>query len=311
MGANKRLHAAKIDKNDEFYTQLEDIEHELKHYKAHFSDKVIYCNCDDPEWSNFYKYFSINFKHLNLKKLISTHFSKDKSLDPAYKQECSLDNNGNIVATKTLLLENGDFRSAECIALLHEADVVVTNPPFSLFIAYITQLVEHDKKFIIVGNKNAITYKEVFRHIQDNKLWLGNGFNAGNAYFKIPPENARNYAAGVYDESTGLVKFRNVGWFTNLTNPKRQELLTLWKPYDPLIHKRYDNYDAINIDRVIDIPDNYDGYMGVPITFLDRYNPNQFDIIRFRKGNDEKDLQVNGKCPYFRIIIKAKAKATV
>lgn len=199
---------------------------------------------------------------------------------------------------------DGDFRSLECIELLKQADIVVTNPPFSLFREYVAQLQEYDKKFIIIGNMNAITYKEIFKLIKDNKLWLGYGFNGGNAYFKTP--HLKEFASGVYNEETGLVKFRNVIWFTNIDHEKRHEDLILYKKYNSDEYTKYDNYDAINVDKTKDIPVDYTGAMGVPISFLDKYNPDQFEIIKFRKGNDEKDLCINGRCPYFRIIIRNK-----
>ena len=200
MAKNTNLHQAKDAKNDEFYTQLSDIEKELKHYKHHFQDKVVFCNCDDPEHSNFWQYFSLNFDELKLKKLIATHFDKEK---PSYKLEMWRDTAGVHTSIKTLK-ENGDFRSAESIALLKESDIVVTNPPFSLFKEYVAQLIEYKKHFIIIGSMNAITYKEIFPLIKENKMWLGNGFSGGNAYFSIPPEKAKDYAKGVYDEKNRI-----------------------------------------------------------------------------------------------------------
>lgn len=326
MAGNKSLHRASKEKNDEFYTQLADIENELKHYKEHFRGKVVFCNCDDPYESNFFKYFAMNFNHLGLKKLIATCYDSSPivgtqlSLFPErnpYKIEITevTDENGDgaidLSDVEYLLknksntrakLKSGDFRSEECVELLKESDIVVTNPPFSLFREYVAQLVEYDKKFIIIGSKNAITYKEIFRLIRDNKVWLGYGFLNGNAYFRTPT-TSREYANGVYDENTGLVKFRNCGWFTNIDIEKRHEWLLLYKNYNPEEYLKYDNYDAINVDKTADIPYDYDGAMGVPITFLDKYNPEQFEIVKFRKGNDDKDLCINGKCPYFRIII--------
>ncbi len=330
MADNKSLHKANKAKNDEFYTQLSDIERELSHYKDFFEGKVVFCNCDDPYESNFFKYFAMNFNFLKLKKLIATCYDsspivgeqlclfpdkrpykveitevKDENEDGAIDLsdvEYLLKNKRNHLSR----LKSGDFRSEECTELLKTADVVVTNPPFSLFREYVAQLVEYDKKFIIIGNQNAITYKEIFPLLKDNKMWLGYGFNAGNAYFRVINSNSENYAEGVYDASTGLVKFRNCVWFTNIDIHKRHEDLILYKSYSPEEYPKYDNYDAINVNKTADIPYDYEGYMGVPITFLDRYNPDQFEIVRFRKGNDDKDLSVNGKCPYFRIIIKRK-----
>lgn len=305
---------AKKNKADEFYTQLPDIEAEMRHYKEQFRGKVIFCNCDDPYESNFFKYFAMNFNFLGLKKLIATCYAESlvageqlslfdvQSLDvnsadakSPYKIEITevQDENAdgavdladveyllkNRRNTLTLLHGDGDFRSAECIELLKEADIVATNPPFSLFREYVAQLVEYDKKFIIIGSKNAITYKEVFKLIQENKIWLGNGFPNGNAFFKIPEEYSRDWANGVYNPETGLVKFRNVGWFTNLDFEKRHENLTLYKQYTPEEYPHYVNYDAIEVSKTAEIPYDYDGEMGVPITFLDKYNPEQFEII--------------------------------
>lgn len=304
MAGNSTLHKANKTKNDEFYTQISDIENELKHYREHFKGAVVLCNCDDPEWSNFWKFFHLNFEFLGLKKLITTHYDPNV---PTYKMEYEGGNDNDItVGTITPLKQNGDFRSLESIELLQEATIVVTNPPFSLFREFIGQLMEYDKKFIVIGNMNAITYKEIFPLIQDNKLWLGNGFKAGNAYFRIPEDAISSYAKGVYDETTGLVKFRNCNWFTNLDIAKRHEPIDLVETYSPEKYPKYDNYDGINVDKTLDIPCDYDGVMGVPISFLDKYCPEQFEIIKFRKGDDDKDLSVNGKCPYFRILIRRK-----
>ena len=286
---NKNLHKAKTGKNDEFYTQLSDIEKELRHYKEHFKDKVVFCNCDDPRVSNFFHYFSYNFESLGLKKLIATCY-KNQNMDlfsqntseKAIYLEYTGDKNGDKIPNPEEIGINhlngdGDFRSAECIALLKQADIVVTNPPFSLFREYVAQLIEYDKKFLIVGSLNAITYKEIFKLIQDNKLWMGYGFSNGNAYFKTP--HIKEFAAGVFDEETGLVKFRNVSWFTNLDIAKRHEGLVFYKKYTCEEYPTYDNYDAINVNKVSDIPVDFKGVMGVPITFLDKYNPEQFEIL--------------------------------
>lgn len=300
--ANSALTAAKAAKKDEFYTQLSDIERELAHYKEHFKGKTVLCNCDDPRVSNFFKYFTLNFEYLGLKRVIATCY-KSQSIDLFSNHDCEQavyqiydgDRDGNNmpdeneIAVKPLK-GDGDFRSEECIELLKQADIVVTNPPFSLFREYVAQLIKYEKKFIIIGPVNAITYKEIFPLIKENKLWLGYGFSAGNAYFKIPDDARNNYANGVFNEQTGLVKFRNCTWFTNLDIQKRHENLILYKKYTPEEYPKYDNYDAINVDKVADIPCDYDGVMGVPITFLDKYNPDQFEIVEFRKGNDGKDL---------------------
>lgn len=329
---NNNLHKAKKGKNDEFYTQLSDIENELKHYTQHFKGKVVYCNCDDPRISNFFHYFSYNFEKLGLKKLIATCyknqnrdlFSQNDSEQAIYL-EYNGDKNGDSIPNPEEigihpLKGDGDFRSKESIELLKQADIVVTNPPFSLFREYVAQLIEYDKKFLIIGSMNAITYKEIFPLIAQNKMWLGYGFKAGNAYFKTN-QSEKDFAKGVYDSETGLVKFRNVHWFTNLDHNKRHEELILYKTYkgNEEDYPKYDNYDAINVDKVADIPMDYDGVMGVPITFLDKYNPEQFEIVAFRKGDDGKDLVYSLSRdtnrteqnrterrvqPYFRILIR-------
>jgi len=288
---NVNLHKAKKEKNDEFYTQLSDIENEVKYYKDHFKNKVVFLNCDDPEDSMFWNYFALNFEFLGLKKLISTHFETKK---PSYKLELVSDINkdGKINKLDTIitpLMQNGDFRSPECIEILKECDMVVTNPPFSMFREYIQILIEHEKKFLVIGNMNAVTYKEIFKLIQENKIWLG--INSPKKF--IQPDKT-------------IKKFGNILWFTNLEHKKRNEELILFKTYygNETGYTKYDNYQAIEVSQVRDIPFDYKGVMGVPITFLDKYNPNQFEIIKFRKGDDDKDLSISGKCPYFRILIK-------
>ena len=335
--ANKNLNQAKEAKKDEFYTQLVDIENELRHYREHFRDKVVLCNCDDPYESNFFKYFALNFNALGLRKLIATCYDGspvqgnelmldfgDFTGEPkkiAYKVEITevTDVNGDGVvnlADVQYLLKNdknvlsilkgsGDFRSSECIELLKQADIVCTNPPFSLFREYVAQLIKYDKKFLIIGNQNAITYKEIFTLIMKNLLWLG--YKSGDMAFRVP-DSYEPRETRYWQDETGQ-KWRSMGnicWFTNLDHKKRHEELVLWKVYSIEAYPNYDNYDAINVNKVDEIPCNYDGIMGVPITFLDKYNPEQFKIIRFRKGNDEKDLSINGKCPYFRILIRRK-----
>lgn len=320
-GSNKNLHSAKSQKKDEFYTQLSDIERELKHYKKHFVNKTVLCNCDDPRISNFFHYFSYNFESLGLKKLITTCyknqdsnlFSRNDSEKAIYLEYLGDKNGDKIPNPEEIgireLKGDGDFRSPECIELLKEADIVVTNPPFSLFREYVSQLIEYDKKFVIIGSLNAITYKEIFKLIKENKLWMGYGFNKGNAYFKTPYTN--EFASGVYDEKTGLVKFRNVTWFTNLDIQKRHEELILYKKYSPDEYPKYDNYDAINVDKLKDVPVDYNGVMGVPITFLDKYNPEQFEIVGIDRyvednPNQGRRFSINGKEIYARIIIKNK-----
>ncbi|MBO7488757.1 MAG: adenine-specific methyltransferase EcoRI family protein [Bacteroidales bacterium] len=312
--ANKNLNAAKSAKKDEFYTQLVDIENELKHYREHFRGKTVLCNCDDPRVSNFFHYFSYNFEQLGLKKLITTCYkNQERDLFSQHDSERAIwleytgDHNGNRIPDPeeigiNYLQGDGDFRSPECIELLKQADIVVTNPPFSLFREYVAQLIKYKKKFVIVGHQNAITYKEIFPLIKDNKVWLGYGFKGGAGHFISAYEDT----ATAGDHREGMIRVSGVNWFTNLEIPKRQEDLILYKQYSPDEYPKYDNYDAINVDKTTDIPVDYDGVIGVPITFLDKYNPSQFEIVKFRKGDDDKDLSINGKCPYFRILIRRR-----
>lgn len=285
---NKNLQDAKTNKKDEFYTQLSDIERELKYYKKHFKDKVVYCNCDDPRVSNFFYYFSYNFEKLGLKKLVATCY-KNQNMDlfsqndaeQAIYLEYTGDKNGNNIPDPTeigikKLKGDGDFRSKECIELLKQADIVVTNPPFSLFREYVSQLIEYDKKFVIVGHQNAIKYKEIFPLIRDNKLWLGYGFKGGAGHFIN--EHYEDYATAT-DRKEGMIRVSGVHWFTNLEINKRHEDLILYKKYTPEEYPKFENFDAINVDVTKDIPMDYDGLMGVPITFMDKYNPDQFEII--------------------------------
>ncbi len=307
--SNKNLHNASKNKKDEFYTQLTDIERELGHYKEHFKDKVIFLNCDDSEKSNFWKYFCLNFEHLRLKKLIATHFEKDK---PSYKLEIVRDMNKDgkvdcLDTIKTSLKQNGDFRSQESIEILKEADIVVTNPPFSLFREYVAQLMEYGKKFLIIGNINAITYKEIFKLIKKNKAWLGVNLGRGISGF-IVPKHYKLYGTEtkIDEEGNRIISPNNCLWLTNLDNSKRHKDINLTKIYigNENLYPKYDNYEGINVNRTKDIPLDYKEAIGVPITFLHKFNPSQFEIIKFRKGSDEKDLSINGKCPYFRILIK-------
>lgn len=277
---NDNLKKAKKEKNDEFYTQLSDIEKELGHYKEDFKDKVVFCNCDDPEESNFWNYFALNFEFLGLKKLVSTHYEDEK---PSYKLEIIKDINGDgkinkLDTVKTPLKQNGDFRSPECISILEESDIVVTNPPFSLFRDYVAQLIEYDKKFIIIGNQNSITYKEIFKLIKENKIWLGYGFNRGVAHFIN--KHYVDYASDL-DHKEGMIRVSGIVWFSNVETKKRHEDIILYKTYNghEEEYPKYENYDAINVDKVKEIPLDYDGEIGVPITFIDKYNPDQFEII--------------------------------
>jgi hypothetical protein len=300
---NKKLHQAKTSKKDEFYTQLSDIEKELKHYKSHFKDKVVYCNCDDPRISNFFQYFALNFEKLGLKKLITTCY-KNQDIDlfsqntseKAIYLEYTGDKNGNFIPDieeigVNYLKGDGDFRSSESIELLKQADIVVTNPPFSLFREYVSQLVEYDKKFIIVGHQNAITYKDIFKLIKENKMWMGYGFTGGAAHFIN--KHYEDYASAG-DHKEGMIRVSGVVWFTNLDINKRHEDLILYKNYSPEEYPKYDNYDAINVDKTKEIPVDYDGNIGVPITFLDKYNPEQFEIIGQGQGNLYRELTDKG-----------------
>jgi hypothetical protein len=297
---NRNLHQAKNAKKDEFYTQLTDIENELKHYKAHFKNKVVYCNCDDPRMSNFFHYFSYNFEDLGLKKLITTCyqnqnrdlFSKHTSEQAIYLEYYGDKNNNKTPDVEEIgvqyLKGDGDFRSAESIALLQQADIVVTNPPFSLFREYVAQLIQYDKKFIILGNLNAITYKEIFPLIKKNKLWFGPSIHSGDREFGVP-DNYPLKAAGYRIDENGrkFIRVKGVRWFTNLDHNKRHEDLILYKTYSEEDYPKYDNYDAINVDKTKEIPMDYKGAMGVPITFLDKYNPEQFEILGITSGRNE------------------------
>lgn len=287
---NGQLGKAKRDKKDEFYTQLCDIERELVHYKEHFRGKTVLCNCDDPRVSNFFHYFSYNFEFLGLKKLISVCYkNQDRDLfstnvaERAIWLEYEGDKNGNRIPDPEeigirYLDGDGDFRSEECIELLKQADIVVTNPPFSLFREYIAQLVSYGKKFLIVGSQNAVVYKEVFHLLMDNSVWLG--YNCGDMSFRVPDNyEARETRFWIDEKGAKWRSLGNICWFTNLDIKKRHEEMILYRPYDPEAYPKYVNFDAINVDKTADIPCDYDGVMGVPITFMDKYNPNQFEIL--------------------------------
>jgi len=307
MAGNKNLHAAHTNKKDEFYTQLSDIENELRHYKDFFKGKIVLCNCDDPYESNFVKYFALNFNFLGLKKLIATSYARspmiytqltlfgeeeivsaDGGKQPYVIEIYAVtDENGDGAVDLTdfelilkknkprLLKDDGDFRSEECIEFLKQADVVVTNPPFSLFREYVAQLIEYDKKFLIIGNQNAITYKEIFPLIKDNKLWLGYGFGGNVGFFESPYQDV----AVSSQHKEGKIRVSGVMWFTNIDIEKRHEKMLLFKHYSPESYPAYDNYNAIEVSKTADIPCDYDGVMGVPITFLDKFNPEQFEIV--------------------------------
>lgn len=294
MAKNKNLNTAKTVKNDEFYTRLTDVEKELYHYREHFKDKIVLCNCDDPTFSAFWQYFHLQFGELGLKKLIATHYSKTEKV---YKMEYTGGNDGDRnVGVKTPLEGNGDFRNKECLDILDEADIVVTNPPFSLFREYVDVLMEHKKKFLIIGSQNAIAYKEFFPLLKDNKVWIG--YN-GVKEFTQPDGSIK--------------KFGNICWYTNLDIKKRHEKVILWKEYTAKDYPKYDNYDAIEVSKVIEIPKDYDGVMGVPITFMTQYNPEQFEIISLSashgkepKGIENESGCINGKWVYSRILIRKK-----
>ena len=293
---NKNMHKAKRNKKDEFYTQMTDIQRELFQYRHHFKGKKIFLNCDDPEYSHFWLYFTLNFDFFGLKKLTATHYEVDK---PSYKLEMVKYQE----TTRTTLEGNGDFRSPEAVAILEDSDIVITNPPFSLFREHIGQLMEYKKKFVVIGNQNAITYKEVFRHIKDKKMWLGTKSNIVME-FRVPES---------YESINGVVKVPAINWFTNLDHKRRNEELILYKKYygNEKDYPRYDNYDAINVDKVADIPCDYEGVMGVPITFLGKHNPKQFEVLGL---DDHRVLypklagcnSISGKKIYRRLIIKNK-----
>jgi len=301
---NRDLNSARDAKKDEFYTQLSDIEKELRHYKQHFSGKVVYCNCDDPRVSNFFTYFSYNFEKLGLKKLITTCYkSKERDLFSENKSEQAVyleyegDKSGNRVPDLDEievrpLQGDGDFRSEESIALLQQADIVVTNPPFSLFREYIKQLYDYEKKFLIIGNLNAATYKEVFKLIKSDQLWFGPSIRSGDREFGVPDEYPLNAAGTRVDEmGKKYIRVKGVRWFTNLDFAERHEELILYRKYTPEDYPKYDNYDAIEVSKTAEIPADYTGAMGVPITFLDKYNPNQFEILGITDRDNNSGLK--------------------
>ncbi len=350
VSLNQNLHKASQAKKDEFYTQLIDIEKELRHYKDQFRGKVVYCNCDDPFESNFFKYFAANFKAFGLKKLIATSYIKSpivgkqlplfaiEGLKPEHKEPYVVEINDvpDLNADGAISLEDvelllrrdknvarhlpddvtysaGDFRSAECIELLQQADIIVTNPPFSLFREFVAQLMEYDKKFLILGNQNAIIYKEVFKFIKENKLWLGYD-NGGTKWFQVPMDYDIPTESRIKIENG--IKYFSMGsvvWFTNLDTIKRHEEMTLYKKYTPEEYPTYDNYDAIEVSKVYEIPMDFAGVMGVPITFLDKYNPEQFEIIGSNRGVDQdpngvygRGSHLNGKETFKRIFVRNK-----
>jgi len=323
---NNNLKKAKAGKNDEFYTELTDIEKELRHYRDHFKDKVVFCNCDDPRISNFFLYFSYNFETLGLKKLITTCYKNqnqerfsDHQSEKAIWLEYNGDKNGNKVPDPEeigihYLKGDGDFRSAESIALLKEADIVVTNPPFSLFREYVAQLVEYDKKFLIIGNQNNLTYKEIFKLVKEDKIWTGVD-NGGTKWFKVPDHyDIQTETRIKTKDGQKYFSFGSVYWFTNLDNRKRHDDIILYKTYlgNESEYPVYDNYNAINVNKVADIPLDYTGAMGVPITFINKYNPEQFEILGIDRVLVEEAtgkvsrFRINEKEIYARVLIKNK-----
>ncbi len=321
MARNTGLNQANKQKKDEFYTQLSDIENELRHYKSHFKGKTVLCNCDDPRVSNFFFYFAMNFEALGLRRLITTCYkNQDADLFSQNDSEQAIwleywgDKNGNRVPDPEEigikpLKGDGDFRSQECVELLKQADIVVTNPPFSLFREYLAQLIEYDKKFLIIGNMNAVTYKEVFPLLQANKVWFGASIHSGDREFGVPQNYPLNAAGWRVDEQGNkFIRVKGVRWFTNLDYPHRHEPLILYKSYSKDKYPEYDNYPAINVEKTADIPMDYDGIMGVPISFLDKYCPEQFEIVgnEYTLGIESGRGYVNGERKYSRIFIRRK-----
>lgn len=289
---NRDFREARRAKKDEFYTSLPDIELELQHYTAQFDRKVVYCNCDDPRSSNFFRYFATNFERLGLKKLIATCYRSedsaqfgpgdtDKGVYLEYTGGCK----GNRMPDPEkigveALAGDGDFRSVESINLLKQADIVVTNPPFSLFRQYVSQLIEHQKQFLIIGNMNALTYKEIFPLFQADRMWYGPSIRSGDREFRVPDDYPLTAAGARVDaEGKKYVRVKGVRWFTNLDYTGRHKELDLHRTYTAKAYPQYVNYDAIDVSKTMHIPVDYDGHMGVPITFLDKYNPDQFDIV--------------------------------
>lgn len=311
QGSIKYLNKAKSAKNDEFYTILSDIERELKHYKSHFKNKVVFCNCDDPRVSNFFHYFSYNFEKLGLKKLITTCY-KNQNMDLFSKHDTERaiyleyegDKNDNKVPDPEeigikQLKGDGDFRSQESIELLKQSDIVVTNPPFSLFREFVSQLIKYEKKFLIIGTWNSITYKEIFPLIKENKVWIGINSNRNFSGFIVPKHYPLDGTEARIDENGNrIVSSNNTCWFTNLDNAKRHEELILYKKYNPEEYPTYDNYDAIEVSKTNDIPIDYKGVMGVPITFMNKYNPEQFEIIGCNRGIDQDPNGIYGRGSY-------------
>ena len=322
MSSNQYFHRASHQQNDDFYTQLSDIENELKHYRHQFEGKVVYCNCDDPKISNFYHYFSHNFKFLGLKKLIATCYkSRQYDLFSNHDHEDSIwlecvgveNSSGSYIPSEPIVRKlggDGDFRSAKSIELLKTADIVVTNPPFSLFREYVAQLMEHQKNFLILGSQNAISYKEIFPLIKNREIWLGMD-NGGTKWFEVKPHyTIKTQSRQKIEGGKKYFSMGNIAWFTNLDHSKRHEELILYKQYSPEEYPKYDNYDAIEVGRYSDIPIDYDGEMGVPVTFLDKHNPNQFEIVGMDRPlikeltGTQSRFRINNREIYARIVIR-------
>lgn len=315
---NNNLHKAKKVKNDEFYTSLESIVSEVRHYKEQFKGKIVYCPCDkafNKGRSNFFEFFSTMFHELGLKELICTQYNPNNNGKMVifnghgvqWNYSGYMPDNVHIDESEieTIILKgDGSFSSQECQEIMSKCDIVVTNPPFSLLRDFIAQIMKYNKQFLIIGPQNAITYKEIYPLIKANKIWLGYSMVKE---FEVPIDKIENKNQR-YDNITGKFyqKFGNICWYTNMVHNKRKEFIPIYKKFNPELHLKYDNYDAINVDRVENIPVDYDGLVGVPISFLYVYNPEQFDIIKFRKGDDNKDLRVQGQDKYFRIIVKRK-----
>jgi hypothetical protein len=318
QGSNKYMHKAKRGKYDEFYTILSDIEKELRHYKKHFKNKTVLCNCDDPRVSKFFHYFSYNFEQLGLKKLITTCYKNQQmelfsthDSERAIWLEYNGDKNKNKIPDPSEIglhhfKKDGDFRSEECIELLKEADIVVTNPPFSLFREYVLQLMKYNKKFLTIGNWNAVSYKEIFPLIRDNKMWIGVNSNRNFSGFIVPEHyELHGTEARIDEDGNRIVSQNNNCWFTNLDNDKRHESLILYKKYTQTDYPKFNNYDAINVDQVKDIPVDYDGMIGVPITFMNKYNPDQFEIM------DSNDIRSSPKVPFKKHGLIKDKEATI
>jgi hypothetical protein len=357
---NSSLGNAKKNKADEFYTQLNDISNELRHYTKLLKGKVVFCNCDDPYESHFFKYFALNFNALGLKKLIATSYLKSpiaggqlplfeiEGLKPDGKEPYAIEINevpdhkgrgATDLSDVEYLLKRkantarslkgdscygpGDFRSSECVELLKESDIVVTNPPFSLFREYVSLLIEHEKKLLIIGHMNALHYREIFKLLKENKLWLGQSIHSGDREFRVPDHYPLQAAGFRVDEhGKKYIRVKGVRWFTNMDNPHRHEQLPLFKKYTPTEYPKYDNLDAIDVGKTADIPCDYYGLIGVPDSFLDKFNPDQFSLIgvgcgdlgkeigvtKNYRGRTDVAITINGKskCPYSRIIIKRK-----